>query len=287
MNQAVFRFGIAEDGLAFNGNDKPLSATEGECVGGGAMPRSLGQLTKILQETSGASKAEIKESTSTFSFHFAGSETRYFDGSPWVLLKKMPPSLIATLEAEESGGGHTHFLDVEVSKNAKRIRPVRAAIDLVWSQIMLPAFNRAVSTGTVELYARPNVTSVHFNVVDWDNAIAMAVDHTTFWSIHAERVTTTASAECEAQLVEPRLNETVACSHLKEAPQAAIHEAIRAAYDTAQAAGRKPPNILELPKAVLSLLEAKGYRTSGRLIRKLGELPEYARRRRVRGARAT
>jgi hypothetical protein len=70
---------------------------------------------------------------------------------------------------------------------------------------------------------------------------------------------------------------------LKRAPDTIINQAIGDAYDAADAAGTKPPNIKELPAAVHPLLERKGFRASGRQIQKLGEAPEFKRRRRPPG----
>ena len=70
---------------------------------------------------------------------------------------------------------------------------------------------------------------------------------------------------------------------LKPAREKDISAAITAAYDAAHAAGRKPPNIKELPAAVLPLLEEKGYHASGRSIQHLGEAQEFKRRRRQPG----
>jgi hypothetical protein len=70
---------------------------------------------------------------------------------------------------------------------------------------------------------------------------------------------------------------------LKQAPMAMVQEAIKAAYDTTDAAGGKPPNIKELPTAVLPLLEQKGYGASARLIQELGGSPAFKVRRRSPG----
>jgi hypothetical protein len=70
---------------------------------------------------------------------------------------------------------------------------------------------------------------------------------------------------------------------LKQAPRAMVQEAIKAAYDTTDAAGAKPPNIKELPTAVLPLLEQKGYGASARLIQELGSTPTFKVRRRSPG----
>jgi hypothetical protein len=70
---------------------------------------------------------------------------------------------------------------------------------------------------------------------------------------------------------------------LNPAPPEIVIEAIRRAYDAAEAAGTKPPNIRELPAAVHPLLEQKGLRASGQHIQELGEAPEFKRRRRPPG----
>jgi hypothetical protein len=70
---------------------------------------------------------------------------------------------------------------------------------------------------------------------------------------------------------------------LKPAPHKEIRAAIKAAYDAADAAGRKPPNIKELPAAVLPRLVEKGYHASGRLIQQVGDAQEFRLRRRRPG----
>jgi hypothetical protein len=70
---------------------------------------------------------------------------------------------------------------------------------------------------------------------------------------------------------------------LKLAPRVTVQEAIKAAYDAADAAGGKPPNIKELPAAVLPLLEQNGYSASARFIQELGNAPAFKVRRRSPG----
>ena len=70
---------------------------------------------------------------------------------------------------------------------------------------------------------------------------------------------------------------------LKPAPDWIVIEAIRCAYDAAEAAGTKPPNIKELPAAVQPLLQQKGFFASKRRIMQLGEDEEFKRRRRLPG----
>jgi len=70
---------------------------------------------------------------------------------------------------------------------------------------------------------------------------------------------------------------------LKPAPDAIINQAIRGAYDAAEEAGTKPPNIKELPKAAQPFLRKKGLSASGRHIQKLGDDKEFKSRRRPPG----
>jgi hypothetical protein len=70
---------------------------------------------------------------------------------------------------------------------------------------------------------------------------------------------------------------------LKPAPDPIVIEAIRCAYDAAEKAGTKPPNIRELPAAVQPILQQQGYYSSGRHIMRLGDADEFKRRRRRPG----
>jgi hypothetical protein len=67
------------------------------------------------------------------------------------------------------------------------------------------------------------------------------------------------------------------------APTAMIIEAIRCAYDAAEAARKKPPNVKELPAAVQPFLRQKGFTASGRRIQQLGDAEEFKMRRRPPG----
>jgi len=69
----------------------------------------------------------------------------------------------------------------------------------------------------------------------------------------------------------------------RNAPDSEIREAIKKAYDDAEAKGIKPPNIKELPPLVLPRLLQKGYFTSQRHIQKLAGAAEFKSRRRPPG----
>jgi hypothetical protein len=74
---------------------------------------------------------------------------------------------------------------------------------------------------------------------------------------------------------------------LKWAPDSMIIEAIADVYDAADKAATKPPNINELPGAVLPRLNARGYTASGKAIKRIGGNEEFVGRRGKVGVRRT
>jgi hypothetical protein len=70
---------------------------------------------------------------------------------------------------------------------------------------------------------------------------------------------------------------------LRQARDWIVIEAIRCVYNTAEAAGMKPPNINELPAAVQPILQQQGYYSSGLHIKQLGDREEFKPRRRPPG----
>jgi hypothetical protein len=169
IRQAVFIFGVAEGRTDADFYDKPFDKlTQAEIVESSISPFSLRQLTTILEQKSGAHKAEINPTTGTFSFEFA--DKRVEGGPPWAILERP-------------------------EKTSGKLDAVRNATGLVWRQIMLRAFDRAVSAEAVMLYARMQAASAPFerlpadvwpvlNVADWQNGVAIAPDRTAYWSIH-------------------------------------------------------------------------------------------------------
>jgi hypothetical protein len=87
-------------------------------------------------------------------------------------------------------------------------------------------------------------------------------------------------------IVRPGAQETAGAppTELPQATKVMVHAAIKAVYDAACADGTKPPNIRELPAAVLPLLKDKGYRASKKFIQTIGESQEFKARRRPTGA---
>jgi hypothetical protein len=71
----------------------------------------------------------------------------------------------------------------------------------------------------------------------------------------------------------------------RPAPETMIRSAIRQVYDEAEANQQKPPNINELPAAVITILTAKGYAASGRQIKAIGDDIEFQKRRGATGKR--
>ena len=89
-----------------------------------------------------------------------------------------------------------------------------------------------------------------------------------------------------AQYLHPSAQETAGepPTELPQAPEGIVHAAIATVYDAAYVEGTKPPNIRELPAAVLPLLKDKGYRASKKFIQTIGENQEFRARRRSTGA---
>jgi hypothetical protein len=73
-------------------------------------------------------------------------------------------------------------------------------------------------------------------------------------------------------------------SELRQAPEREINRAITAAYDEAEAAGEKPPNMKGIVLPVQMILRAQGRRASGRQIQELARAKQHKNRRRKPGA---
>jgi hypothetical protein len=194
LRQAVFAFSMAEDT---------------EIVEIGATP--LPELAKILEDKSGACKAEIDPTRLVFLFHFyADRATIISGGAPWAILEQPRETTFnpdPQLEAEalfnkeefvKRGFVNISISDEEAARLSKRDRAIREATGLVWRQYMLRSFDRAASIGAVVLYARTRTVAADFErlpahvwalleIADWQNGVAVAPDGTAYWSIHAQR----------------------------------------------------------------------------------------------------
>jgi hypothetical protein len=254
-------------------------------------------LRRRSQNRSGASQAEINPFSCKFSFHFFDGHPHSVGGTPWKLLAEFS---YAAETADEGGAHQLHKTD---SRPLKILAASYKATALVWQRLMVVAFGRAVSEGAVKLYARLQSVSApltqlppdvwpYLVVSDWQHGVADAPDSSRYWSIHVEISAETVGrwiigGPQRAQLDLDQMHQIVlsevqrqdSALTLKQAPALAIHEAIRTAYSDAEIAGRKPPNIKELPAAVLPLLQAKGYHASGRRIMDLGRTPEHLSKR--------
>jgi hypothetical protein len=202
LSRAVFTFGVAEEGISDALHDKPLhELTEAEMAETHATSFSVRVLTRMLEEKTGARKAEINPTSCTFSFSFdIDGVASLMSGPPWAIIeepRETAASFDPRLDAEAlfNTEGFVRIGDEEAVSHAEQLDAVRKATGLVWRQFMLRAFDRAVSTGAVVLFARIQATSAPFerlpadvwpllNVVDWQNGVAVAPDRTAYWSIH-------------------------------------------------------------------------------------------------------
>jgi hypothetical protein len=73
-------------------------------------------------------------------------------------------------------------------------------------------------------------------------------------------------------------------SSFKNAPDARILNEIRAEYDAADTANRKPPNVKQIIKPVQAALRSAGFNASGKHIEELAGAEEFKKRRRRPGA---
>jgi hypothetical protein len=201
LGKATFKFGIATHGGPPDVQQKPFhELTYPDIVDATQISFSQNQLTELLEKQSGAQSVEIDQANAsfTFNFHVGGVESAT-GGTPWAILREfMPVNIDPRIEAEAlfATEGIVRIRDEDVEKNAKQYAAVRRATGLVWRQHMLVAFDRAVASGAVLLYARPQSISAKIerlpadawpllDVIDWQNGVAMAPDGTAYWSLHA------------------------------------------------------------------------------------------------------
>jgi hypothetical protein len=90
----------------------------------------------------------------------------------------------------------------------------------------------------------------------------------------------------DRELFQPETGSAVpgaAADELRPAPHREIHKAITAAYDQAEAADEKPPNLREIVPLVQAILRAGGYEASGRRIQENAGDDRHNNRRRKPG----
>jgi hypothetical protein len=208
LRKAVFTFGEAADDTAADLFNKPLDTlTNAEIAAISGKQFSIRRLTRMLKEKSGATEVDIDPGALTFSFSFVDKGATVFGGPPWAILSEDRAVSTDPPVAAETETNMFVMIDGEqAAVESKRFRAVREATGLVWRQLMLRAFDRAVSTRAVALYARTQSVSAEFEqlpadvwplleVADWQNGVAVAPDGTTYWSIHVQPSTVRSSGE--------------------------------------------------------------------------------------------
>jgi len=161
LRQAVFAFSMAEDT---------------EIVEIGATP--LPELAKILEDKSGACKAEIDPTGLVFLFHFyANRATIISGGAPWAILEQPRETTFnpdPQLEAEalfnkeefvKGGFVNLSISDEKAARLSKRDRAIREATGLVWRQYMLHSFDRAGRPLRAHADSRRRFRAT--NLLDW------------------------------------------------------------------------------------------------------------------------
>jgi hypothetical protein len=269
---AIFRFGIA-DAEAFATREAPSatahlfsieafeqSRERDSKVGYEPAPPTLEHLTKLLTEQAGASKAEIDREEGLFQFWFTlpGGGAARQGGAPWAILWEPYPSvkldpriqtllntssLISDLEAPYAG--FAKIGDDEAAEGDRQSEAVRLATSLVWRRVILPAFDRAVKAGQVELYARWPLTGDDFrrlpsdiwpllDVANWEHGVAHDIQGTIYTSIHVAATPSSQSSEDDSG----------------EPMSPALHQQIRAVVKELWPSGEMPPRTKDRDAAV-------------------------------------
>jgi hypothetical protein len=216
--RAVFRFAITHtDGQrsleTYQEDSDPFSIeafkkfksrqnkADADIIDAEAGPLSLHNLTLTLRDEAGACSAEIDLDNASFKFAFdlpaGGSATIGF--APWHLPLRGPVEIDPRLEREalfNRGNGLVMIRDEEAKLNAQLSEAVRAATSFVWNQLMLPDFDRSVSSGRVKVYARVQSRLAQFQqlpaelwsrlkVLYWYDGVARDPEGNRYYSIHA------------------------------------------------------------------------------------------------------
>ena len=173
-------------------------------------PIPIQEIISLLQSNTGILTVEIDQSNPMFLFSYqkAAGGAVSLGVAPWLnnlLPREAGAPVEPRLAAEalfNTGPGFRcisiSVSDEEAAQDTKTQEAIRRATGLVWHQYMLRAFDRAVSTKAVLLYARVQKTTAPLEaipvdvwplleVVDWEKGIAVAPEGTKYWSIQAEQ----------------------------------------------------------------------------------------------------
>lgn len=271
---AIFRFGIADaDASAArevpsaNPNLFSIEAFEqsrerDSKVGYKPAPPTLEYLTELLRKQADASKVEIDREEGRFRFFFtlSGGGAGCRGGTPWEILwepddesrKLNDVRLEALLKnsglANDKKAPYEGFAEVggdEAAEGARQSEGVRLATGLVWRRFMLPAFDRAVKAGQVELYARWTLTGDDFrrlpsdiwpllDVADWEHGVAHDIQGTIYTSIHVAVTASSQSSEDDSG----------------ESMSPALHQQIHAVVKELWPSGEMPPRTKDRDAAI-------------------------------------
>jgi len=195
LPKAVFSFGIADEANAL-AND--LSTKEMARATASSVP----ELQAVLKDTSGATRVEINVVLCTFTFQFA-QRGSISSGPPWAILEEVDdtrssPNPRADAEILFNKAGLVRVNDDEAEKARLEVDAVREATGLVWRQLMLREFDRAIAANEIVLYARVGSAIAPFialpsdvwrmlTILDWQNAVARDPEGTLFYSVHAQQ----------------------------------------------------------------------------------------------------
>jgi len=199
LSQAIFQFCIEDNPALEELYQKPLNQlTESDIAELREAPLALGTLTKLLQKETQASKINIDPHKGTFSFCF---DSPVLGGPPWAILASVADTSAKddprfNAEALFNKEGFVTIADEVAAHYDKRLASVHKATGLVWRQLMLGNFDRAISTNLVTLSARIQSATAPvqglpadlwpiLEVLDWQNRLARDPQGVFYYSIHA------------------------------------------------------------------------------------------------------
>lgn len=204
LGRAVFIWAFRErENAAPEAEKSFLDLTSDDIAELANRPLSKFEMEQLLKEKTGAIETQIDIENATFSFSFKlSSGAMTTGGPPWSLLRtgdSLPEPTEGVVEFSELMNSDTTKVGLTriETPGPTFAKEIRFATGVVWRQFMLHAFDRAVASGDLLLYARPRNDSEAFSVlptdlwprlevIDWGKGDAIAASGTAYWSIHAQ-----------------------------------------------------------------------------------------------------
>jgi hypothetical protein len=190
ISRAVFRFAIAhtegqQSAETYQDDQNPFSIesfekfksrrdnASADVVDNETNPLSLHNLTRTLRDEAHADQVESDmDGNFMFMFNPPSGGSSVFSVFPRSLgLQRNPVKIDPQLELEalfNKGNGLVLVNDEEAKQSDQQYKAARAAVSLVWNQLLLPDFARSVSAGRINLFARVESRTATFRQLPAD-----------------------------------------------------------------------------------------------------------------------